>query len=118
MISLIIMQAADTLVNGGGTATTGLDPNVLLPTIASVLVILITYALKKWVKPLWDKLPDLAKSIIVALESVLVIFLAKAVGTALGHDIFGWDPEMWQSVLVWGMSMGWHAMTKQATTTG
>jgi hypothetical protein len=115
MLHLLTLVVQDSTVTGG-TSSTGLDPAVLIPAIASVFNVLIMYAFKTWLKPFWDRLPDVAKSLIVGIESTGFVFLAKLVGTTLGGDIFGWTPEMWQAVLVWGMSMGWHAAFKQATT--
>lgn len=91
-----------------------LDPDALIVSIAAVVNMIVVWAVTKWVKPLWDKLPDVAKGIIVGVESAVFVFLSQKVGLALGGDIFGWTPDMWQAVLVWGMSMGWHRLAKGA----
>jgi len=116
LLSLVqdTVVADTTVVTGGGFWST-LDMNAVFTAIASVLVIFVMQGLKA-LSPKFVALSDLVKGLIAGVFAVLAGVIQSGAGVALSGDVFAWDAAAWQAVLVWGMSMGYHAFVKKGMT--
>ena len=92
-----------------------MDLQALFTAIAGVLVVFVMQGLKA-ASPFIANLPDIAKSLVVLVIAGGVSTLQSVTGFALLTDVSAWDAAAWQTVLTWGLSMGWHAIGKKAAT--